>query len=245
MVNIYVTSDIHGEFHLFEKMLSHINFTKPDRLIVLGDVLDRGNSPITTLEFIMKNENIELLMGNHEKMFLDFILAKDERDKYFAYHTFINNGGYTTLNEYDKLSLDKQRQIVEYLSGLPLYKIHDNFIFAHAGLNLSGLQNWKDISSIINKQTEEDFLWSRDEFYTRRGIKGYTIIFGHTPTPIIRNQDKNYDFSMWHDDIYRDKIGIDCGATFTEVGGMLGCIRLNDMKEFYIRRVGENFEENR
>ena len=44
------------------------------------------------------------------------------------------------------------------------------------------------------------------EFYEYPGVEGYTVIFGHTPTPNLRNKK---EFSIWHDPIYKDKIGID------------------------------------
>lgn len=232
---IYVMSDIHGEFGLFKEMLNHIGFNKEDKLIILGDILDRGNNPISLLKYIIKHRNIELIMGNHEKMFLDYILAKDERERYFAYHSFVNNGGYTTLLEYDNLDNESQVEIVKYLEGLSRYRIYDKFILVHSGLNMSGLEDVNDISKIMEVQTEEDLLWSREEFYNEKGVDGYNIIFGHTPTTLIRKQERDCDFSIWYDNIYKDKIGIDCGATFGRLGGMLGCLRLNDMKEFYVK----------
>jgi len=47
----------------------------------------------------------------------------------------------------------------------------------------------------------------------------------------------------WHkqersNKIWKNKDGsvidIDCGAGYAEQGGCLGCLRLNDMKEFYV-----------
>lgn len=235
MNNIYVMSDIHGEFDLFIKMLEKINFSSDDKLIILGDVFDRGPHPLKIIKYIMENDNIELLMGNHEKMFLDFMLSEDEANKHITYGMWMNNGGYTTLSQYDKLGTNEQKSIVDYINNLPLYRIIDNYILVHSGININGLHQRKDINEIMNKQTKDDFLWSREEFYNEKGIDGYTIIFGHTPTPLIRNQSENYDFTIWHDDVYNDKIGIDCGATFNAYGGMLGCIRLNDKKEFYVK----------
>lgn len=42
---------------------------------------------------------------------------------------------------------------------------------------------------------------------------------------ILRNKAP---MSIWHGD---GRIGIDCGACFA--GGRLGCLRLDDLKEFY------------
>jgi serine/threonine protein phosphatase 1 len=235
MNNIYAISDIHGEYDLFLKMLEEINFSEVDKLIILGDVLDRGKQPLEILEYIIEKDNIEMIMGNHEKMFLDFVLAKNESDKYFAYHVWMNNGGYTTLMEYDKLNTETQNKIINYIKALPLYKTIDSYILVHSGLNMSGLKLNLDINGIIEAQEEDDFLWSREDFYNFKAVDDYTIIFGHTPTPFLRNQTENYNFRIWHDENYKDKIGIDSGATFEEIGGMLSCLRLNDMEEFYIR----------
>lgn len=38
---------------------------------------------------------------------------------------------------------------------------------------------------------------------------------------------------IWYDTDNNDKIGIDCGASFPN--GQLACLRLDDMKEFYVR----------
>ena len=235
MSNIYAIADIHGEYELFLKILKKINFSKNDKLIILGDILDRGKQPLKILEYTMERDNIEIIMGNHEKMFLDFVLAEDEMDKYFAYHMWMNNGGHTTLAEYDTLNTYEQEKIINYLKNLPLYKVIDNYILVHSGLNMSGLSSDLDIGEIMKAQNSEDLLWSREEFYKFKAVEDYIVVFGHTPTPFLRNQKENYDFSIWHDEKYKDKIGIDSGATFGEIGGMLSCLRLNDRMEFYVR----------
>lgn len=230
-MKIYVMSDIHGEFNLFIKMLKFINFSKEDKLIILGDVLDRGAYPIKTLKYIMENKNIEMIMGNHEKMFLDFAFATDEMTKKFAYQVFVQNGGYSTLTEYDKLPIDEQIEVIKYIQSLPTYKVIDNYVLVHSGVNMTGIKEGANVKEIMNLQSEEDLLWSREEFYNSKGIEDYTVIFGHTPTVHLGN---DMQFMIWHDKVYNDKIGIDCGATFKKHGGVLGCIRLDDKKEFYI-----------
>ena len=42
---IYVTSDIHGEYDLFVRLLDIIKLQDQDTLYVLGDVVDRGPHP--------------------------------------------------------------------------------------------------------------------------------------------------------------------------------------------------------
>ena len=38
----YCVSDLHGEYHLFCRLMQKIRFSTSDRLIVCGDVLDKG-----------------------------------------------------------------------------------------------------------------------------------------------------------------------------------------------------------
>lgn len=233
MGEIYVVSDIHGELDLFKNMLKKINFNRDDRLIILGDVLDRGPKSIESLLFIMEHENMEMVLGNHEQMFLDYVLASDLFGESVYRNLIISNGGRYTLESYDLLSKYTQKRIVDYLQGLPLYQVVNNYILVHAGLNMSGLDDISDVSRILKMQSPEDLLWSREGFLGRKGVDGYTIIFGHTPTPLIRDETDNPEFTIWRDPVFKDKIGIDCVASFPL--GKLACIRLSDEKVFYVK----------
>lgn len=59
--------------------------------------------------------------------------------------------------------------------------------------------------------------------------EGKTVIFGHTPTWNFWDVPPRSP-RIFHG---RQMIGIDCGAGFPEFGGQLGCIRLEDMTEYY------------
>lgn len=69
-------------------------------------------------------------------------------------------------------------------------------------------------------------VWARSEFYGYTDLTDcpYTVIFGHTPTWYISGKNK-----IWHNG---KMIGIDCGVVSSK--GQLGCLRLDDMKEFYV-----------
>lgn len=63
---IFITSDPHGCYDKYLELIKKINLGENDRLIILGDVLDRGPKPISIIKDIMQRDNVELLMGNHE-----------------------------------------------------------------------------------------------------------------------------------------------------------------------------------
>lgn len=236
MNNIYVMSDLHGELEMFEKMLEKIKFDKNDRLIILGDILDRGDKPITLLRKIIETPNIEMIMGNHERMFLDYITS-NEKFRILNRQLYMKNGGYTTLKEYNSLDELSKIQVIEYLNNLPLYKIIDNYILVHSGVNMLGMSDSLDIEENMSMQIEEDLLWSREGFYNCKAINNHTVIFGHTPTI---NLGENDSFNIWYDEKYKDKIGIDCGATFVNHGGKLCCLNLNNNKVVYVTLTEKN-----
>lgn len=66
----YVTSDLHGEDEKFEKLLQLISFSSNDKMFVIGDVVDRWKEPIKPLLKLMRMENVQLILGNHEEMML-------------------------------------------------------------------------------------------------------------------------------------------------------------------------------
>jgi serine/threonine protein phosphatase 1 len=77
---LYVIGDIHGRADLLAKMLDRLaDIREPESdLVFVGDIVDRGEDSALTLSTIKDiTENPEnaahCLMGNHEKMLLDFL----------------------------------------------------------------------------------------------------------------------------------------------------------------------------
>ena len=73
---IYVISDLHGRKDKYDLVLEQLQ--PKDHLYILGDVIDRGNDGIAILLDIMKRDNVTLLMGNHEKMMIDYLRGKED-----------------------------------------------------------------------------------------------------------------------------------------------------------------------
>ena len=116
---IYVISDIHGCYSEYLKLLEMIDFNDNDILYVLGDVIDRGEHSIQVLKHMMLYPNIIPIVGNHEYMAL-MVLKKlcVEIDGYnveeylceedmMNYMNWCIDGGYKTIEEFRKLSLEE------------------------------------------------------------------------------------------------------------------------------------------
>ncbi len=73
-MSTYVMSDLHGCFSAFQKMLDQINFKDSDRMIIAGDIVDRGPENLRMLRWLSERpDNIELIMGNHDYAFVQYV----------------------------------------------------------------------------------------------------------------------------------------------------------------------------
>lgn len=76
---LYAMSDIHGFLDIFRENVEKLDLSGNNRLILLGDYIDRGPQSGQTLRYIYElqqkygSEKIVVLRGNHEEDFLDWI----------------------------------------------------------------------------------------------------------------------------------------------------------------------------
>lgn len=230
----YVISDIHGRLDRLEKMVDLIELKEEDTLYVLGDMVDRGSEPIGVIKYIMKRRNIEVIMGNHDRMMIKALRYKDDKEL----KRWSRNGYETTLEGLNNLSENKRNEILDFIDGLEYFKIIDNsYLLVHAGYDpvklKEDLKTMKLEDALMNQ--EERLVWEREKFFKEPGLKEYTVIFGHTPRPYIDEkfeEESELPYKIWFDKKYNNKICVDTGNCYEE--GRMACLRLEDMKEFYI-----------
>ena len=63
--------DIHGCHHEFAELLERLELTKDDRLILVGDLVNRGPDSCKVIELARQHRAISLL-GNHELRLLNY-----------------------------------------------------------------------------------------------------------------------------------------------------------------------------
>ncbi|MCM3587268.1 serine/threonine protein phosphatase [Mesobacillus maritimus] len=232
-------SDIHGCAVELDQLLKKTN-AQPEEVIFIGDYVDSGPDSIEVLDKVAEwcREGATALLGNHDDLFLQWL---DEKENILYYGG--RNGGMATINScllrlgMEKVAISqllsdvfKENQIrkiiqdrfhahISFLQSLPLYKRESELIYVHAGINPRHGPE---------KTTKLELLHLRDEF-----IHGYnqpeTVIFGHTRTRNIHNQDSVYFGS-------NRVIGIDGGCAF---GGQLNALII-DNGEFRTTSVVKN-----
>ncbi|HNY64352.1 MAG TPA: metallophosphoesterase family protein [Deltaproteobacteria bacterium] len=206
MKRTFAIGDIHGCLDLLEDLISRIDPGSDEKVVFLGDYIDRGFKPFETVEYLIsltKRFSCVFLRGNHEQMFIDFLEYGTNRSVFFA------NGGMRTVQSYlghepfvshTQVAHAMPESHRNFYADMQWFHEDERYVYVHAGLR-PGVP--------IAEQDRQDFIWIRDEFiFSPTGIEK-KVIFGHTPfaRPLVKS----------------DKIGIDTGAVY---GGALTAVEL-------------------
>jgi len=162
---IYAIGDIHGCLDPLRRLMEKIHLSEADELVFIGDYIDRGPDSKGVIDYLLTlRGRYTFLMGNHERMFLDFLQGKDR-------FLFLYNGGTETLESYGGVGKIPAAHL-DFLNRLLLYYETDDHLFVHGGIR-PGIP--------IQEQDSKDLLWIREEFYAYPGRYPKTVVFGHTP----------------------------------------------------------------
>jgi predicted phosphodiesterase len=74
IMKIAVLADIHGNWSALQAVAAHLEAWQPDRVIMAGDVVNRGPYPAECLEFVLQKQATagwHLVRGNHEDYVLE------------------------------------------------------------------------------------------------------------------------------------------------------------------------------
>jgi hypothetical protein len=175
---IIAIGDIHGCHHEFAELLALLELTKDDRLILLGDLVNRGPDSCKVIDLARQHRAISLL-GNHELRLLAYHKTKDP----------------SHLRETDADTFCKLRPSDwDYIGQMPLthHVAELNTVFVHAGF-LPGVPWQKQPAAIVTRIQAIDSegrprkradapaaplwadLWNGPPF----------VVYGHTPRPEV------------------------------------------------------------
>jgi len=192
--------DIHAMYDKLMSCLQQVNFDyNNDKLIQLGDVVDRGPDSYLVVEELLQIKNLVSIKGNHDKTWWDSITLNKP-------NILFNQGGRETLESYiqhciptrsyniedgttDFFISDVTQSHIDFFNNqLNYYIDENNNCFVHGGFNRHHL---------IQDQEVNDLLWDRDllqaamgweymktkESHPFKNKNNFKEIFiGHTPT---------------------------------------------------------------
>lgn len=191
---VYAVGDVHGCLDELRRLESNIaadaaGISGEKWLVMLGDYVDRGRDAAGVLDRLNAAPPPGFkricLAGNHEIMMLRYLQAPGPKDDWLAF------GGMETLSSYG-ISMDAiaragrkdlkaivdshiPQEHIAFLRDLPLTLSLPGMVFVHAGLR-PGID-------LVERQSEDDLLWIRDEFFDAPPVSNRMVVHGHTPAP--------------------------------------------------------------
>lgn len=185
MARDFFISDIHGHYKPFVKLLEIAKFDeRKDRLVVGGDMIDRGPDSAEVLRFVHEltetyPNTIVALRGNHEDMMGNYFRKEDDM---WLHH------GQEAIQSFqqeltDPVEFDK---LIHWAINLPTIIQDIDYVYVHAGINPNR-----------ETQIDEEMIWMPYDGHARTRFSDYTpeailkwtqgrkVIHGHTPKSYI------------------------------------------------------------
>lgn len=211
---VWCTSDVHGCYEEFKRLIAAIGLTSSDTLYVIGDCVNKGPNSRGVIRHIMQRNNIFALRGNHEQLMLNAYRNEASAD------FWLRSGGIETLNSFglDPDNIHRiPRMYINWLNTLPYFKQltveGKQFVLSHAGVDLSSKNPYKTSPKNLSY-----ILWNRT---VRNKSRDTTLVIGHTPRKL----------SMIRASLNTNIIRIDGGCVY---GGKLVAVCLNDLSIKYV-----------
>ena len=180
MANVWVVGDIHGMYDKFMEFLNHSDVKPEDKIILIGDIIDRGNKVYPMLTWAIENiqssyGRFEMILGNHEDMLIseyenlrsNYNKNKKKKEIFAQYDDF-SKLPISFLNCHYDFDVDMKREgfstvgsiahFVEWMKRLPLFK------------NVQLVDDNGDLKTYIithawydkDNRDRETLLWERD-----------------------------------------------------------------------------------
>lgn len=172
-----IIGDVHGCAGALARLLPQL----PGRIFLVGDIIDRGEESAAVIDMLMARPDLTCLMGNHERMLLDFLA-----DPAAAGPAWLRYGGLQTLASFgiggdlkdlaglrDRLAAAMGPARIAWLGALPLYHVTGNVAITHAGA---------DPARPLEGQSRS-LLWGHEACGSQARIDGLWIVQGHVILP--------------------------------------------------------------
>ena len=227
----YCISDIHGEYELFMRLLEKIKFSGSDRLIVCGDIIDKGRASIRLAKTIFNMPNAYAIMGNHEYMFYKFYRSR-MHSAILDFDTVLWHLQQYFSEDGELLDWDT----VDMLVDLPYYVEEKDFICVHAGVPMDKRGRLIPLEQALPEELVHDRKFKDPDVLPK---DSKCVLFGHTPTINVGNKveiltyPKSVTMQNSRNISEYFKVHLDTG---TALSGVLGCFCVDNCQSFYAVR---------
>lgn len=185
----FVSGDIHGFYDVWQNALKDkgFNLDNPEHKIILcGDLFDRGSQPKEIIDFVLKHKDkVILIRGNHEDL-MEQMIERNSSD----YGDLCNGTAQTIvdlypewqISEFDLKKIAKETRLLEVLDMCVDYYETKHYIFVHGWIPIVENcylydSNWRT----ARKERWEKARWANPVEMYRYEIyePNKTIVCGH------------------------------------------------------------------
>ncbi len=176
---VWAIGDVHGHLGTFRALIHRLRLDPEDRVVCLGDMIDRGPDSAGLIDYIRSHPQIICLKGNHELM---AITSLQEDGDVELWQPWLERGGRSTWGSYivrasgDLYEAKKQfASDLMWMDNLPNHIVLDELRLVHAGY---------DPRMPLDMQGDKELLWIRKRFYAHEYAvdPNRTVVFGHSTT---------------------------------------------------------------
>ncbi len=227
----FISSDIHGFFNEWQNALKDKGFdlNNPEHKIILcGDLFDKGNQPKEIIEFVLKHEDkVILIRGNHEDL-MEQMIERNSSD----YGDLCNGTAQTIvdlypewqISEFDLKKIANLTKLQKVLDMCIDYYETKHYIFVHAWIPI--VENCYLYDSdwrTARKERWEKARWTNPVEMFRYEIyePNKTIVCGHWHCSALwheQNPDEYEEFgdkAIFEPFITKNMIAIDACTTYS------------------------------
>ena len=184
--NVWAIGDVHGYADTILALLDSLKRSSRDRVVLLGDLVDRGPRSCEVIQIARENPQIFSVLGNHEEMMLNSFDVDNIETMTAQQTNWFYVGGRATNQSYIDEFTNSQGQIDDFdlrmrigkdlawLDSLPHHIVLDDFRLVHAGYS-----PW---DGDLDLQSTDTLMWIRGEFHNSITPvdEKRTVVFGHS-----------------------------------------------------------------
>ena len=187
---IVAVSDIHGNLPFFRALLDKIALTPEDILVLVGDLLEKGQESLTLLRYVMdlcRTHTVYPLCGNCDGLVYRFFRGDELDGRFFSFYLpqhpestlrqLAREGGFDQTEDLPRLRADLRAAYPEehlFLSRMPTILETEHLVFVHGGVpsldHMDRLDRWGCMKN-------DDFLGQGHSF-------DKWVIVGHWPVTL-------------------------------------------------------------
>ena len=147
---IVAVSDIHGNLPFFRALLDKIALTPEDILVLVGDLLEKGQESLALLRYVMdlcRTHTVYPLCGNCDGLVYRFFRGDELDGRFFSFYLpqhpestlrqLAREGGFDQTEDLPRLRADLRAAYPEehlFLSRMPTILETEHLVFVHGGV---------------------------------------------------------------------------------------------------------------